>query len=534
MHATKPLWADPQFEPVFRPLDNSDLEVDVAIIGAGVTGLTSALLLKRAGQRVAVFEAREILGGVTGATTSHLTQIVDTRYHVIEEKFGREGAKLVAESSAESIKLIELIVNQLKLDCGFERVPGYLFATTKEQHDELQVELAAAIRAGVNAAAQALPPLPFPVMGSMRVDHQAQIDPRAYLVPIALEINSNGSYVFEKTPVVAIHEGSPCWLETASGPTVKAEQVIVATHSPLNVLLLQTKIAHYQSYVISGPIAERPSALLWDMDDPYHYIRTQKTRHGLQLIIGGEDHKTGQQTHTEAAFERLAQYARKFHMAPDRRWSAQVIEPVDGLPFIGRNSGSSKVSVATGFSGNGMTFGTIAAMVMTDRVLGRPNPWASLYDATRIKPLASIKSYIQENVDFPLHLVAGVLKPAEAKSLAEVKHDEGKIVMTGGKRLAVYRDLDGAVHAVSSVCTHLGCHVAFNTAEKSWDCPCHGSRFTADGEVLAGPAIRPLERHEVTETQGRPRPGRAPERLFSHAKVARASEEERAREATTP
>ena len=499
MHATKPVWASPQFEPVFRPLESSDVEIDVAIIGGGVTGLTAALLLKRSGKRVAVFEARQILDGVTGSTTSHLTQIVDTRYHVIEEKFGREGARLVAESSGASIDLIERIVNEMKIDCGFERVPGFLFAETSQQHDELQFELPATIRSGVQAAAQALPPgLPFSVKGAMRVENQAQLDPRAYLVPIALELNSNGSHVFEKTPVIAIHEGSPCWLETAGGPTVKAKHVIVATHSPLNLVLLQTKIAHYQSYVISGPVPQRTSGLLWDMADPYHYVRTQQTKHGLQLIIGGEDHKTGQEPDTEAAFERLTEYARRFHMVPDHRWSAQVIEPVDGLPFIGRNSGSSKVFVATGYSGNGMTFGTIAAMVLSDLILGRPNPWASLYDATRIKPVASLKSYIQENVDFPLNLISGVLKAPETRSLEDVKNDEGKIVLTEGKRLAVFRDDEGELHAVSSVCTHLGCHVAFNNAQKSWDCPCHGSRFSIDGEVLDGPAVKPLERYELT------------------------------------
>ncbi len=498
MHATKPVWAAPQFEPVFRPLEASDVEIDVAIIGAGVTGLTAALLLKRSGKRVAVFEARQILAGVTGSTTSHLTQIVDTRYHVIEEKFGRDGSRLVAESNGAAIDLIELIVNQLKIDCGFERVPGFLFAETSQQHDELQFELPATIRAGVLAAAQALPPgLPFAVKGAMRVENQGQLDPRAYLVPIALEVNSNGSYVFEKTPVIAIHEGTPCWLETAAGPTVKAKHVIVATHSPLNVVLLQTKIAHYQSYVVSGPVTQPTGGLLWDMADPYHYVRTQQTTHGLQLIIGGEDHKTGQEPNTEAAFERLTEYARRFHMVPDRRWSAQVVEPVDGLPFIGRNSGSSKVFVATGYSGNGMTFGTVAAMVLSDLILGRPNPWASLYDATRIKPVASLKSYITENVDFPLHLVGGVFKTPEARSVDEVKRDEGKIVLTEGKRLAVFRDDEGELHAVASVCTHLGCHVSFNSAQKSWDCPCHGSRFSIDGEVLDGPAIKPLERYEL-------------------------------------
>ncbi len=496
MIATKPLWADTRYEPVFRPLEK-DLEADVAIVGAGITGLTAAYLLERAGKRVVVLEARQVLAGVTGSTTSHLTQLVDTRYHELEKKFGHEGAKLVASSNAAAIDLIEKIVREQALPCGFDRVPGYLYAETTEQAAELELELAAAMRAGLSATASSTPPLPFAVKGAMRVENQGQLDPRAYLAPIAIALNANGSSIYTESPVVSISESDTCMLETANGAVVRAPFVLVATHSPLNVLLLQTKIAHYQSYVVSGPVTTPLNALLNDMYDPYHYIRTQRTSAGLQLIIGGEDHKTGQEKDTEAAFERLTAYARRFSMVPDRRWSAQVVEPVDGLPFIGRNSNSKNVFVATGFSGNGTTFGTIAAMLFTDSVLGKPNPWGALYEATRIKPLASLKSYIAENVDFPLYLAGGALKPAEAHSVAEVGVGEGKIVAVDGKRAAVFRDAKGVLHAVSSVCTHMGCRVAFNSAQTSWDCPCHGSRFSIDGEVLDGPAINPLDRVDL-------------------------------------
>ncbi|MBL9037603.1 MAG: FAD-dependent oxidoreductase [Archangium sp.] len=499
MKATQPLWASARLDRSFSPPPPGPLSVDVVIVGGGITGLTSALLLKRAGKRVAVLEARHILDGVSGATTAHLTQMLDTRYHVLEDRFGEEGTRQVAASNAAAIELIELITRELKIDCGFARVPGFLFAETQAQRDELEEELHAVLRAGMNAAAQGAPPLPFPVKLAVRVENQAQLHPLKYLVPIAHEIHSHGSFVIEHAPVTAVHDGTPCSVETSTGLTVTAPQVIIATHSPLNRVLLLTKLAHYRSYVISGPVPKAMDGLLWDMADPYHYVRTHQTRRGPQLVIGGEDHKTGQEPDTEGAFERLTEYAKRYRMVPTRRWSAQVVETVDGLPFIGRNSGSTNVLAATGFSGNGFTFGTLAAMILTDRVLGRPNPWTDLYDATRIKPLASLKSYITENIDFPFYFVSGAIKPPDVLSVADVGVNEGKIVRVDGKQLAVFRDGGGDLHAVSSVCTHLGCHVGFNSAQKSWDCPCHGSRFSVDGEVLDGPAVKPLQRHDIDD-----------------------------------
>jgi glycine/D-amino acid oxidase-like deaminating enzyme/nitrite reductase/ring-hydroxylating ferredoxin subunit len=499
MHATRPLWSDLHDAPHFGPLQTDELEVDVAVVGGGVTGLTAAWLLKKAGRRVAVLEARDLLSGTTGGTTAHLTQVVDTRYHELASKFGKEGARLVAESNGAAISLIERLVAELGADSAFERVPGYLYAETAEQLEELERELAAAVASGLSAVRDPKPPVPFKVMGAIRVDQQAQVDPRGYLLPLAQKVMSGGSFVFEQTRVRAVHDGATCTLETESGRQVRAAQVILATHSPLNQLLLQTKVAHSQSYVVSGPCGPRPSALLWDLADPYHYARTQRTREGLQLIIGGEDHPTGQASDTETAVERLIDYARRWGLVPDRCWSAQVVEPVDGLPFIGRNGGGKNVYVATGYSGNGMTFGTIAAMVLTDLVLERANPWAELYQATRIKPLASMPTFLEENVHVPIELLKTAFEPAEAKSLDEVAPDEGKIVSVHGKRVAVYRDPEGVMHAVSSICTHLGCRVRFNSAQRSWDCPCHGSRFGVAGQVLDGPAIQPLAHVDLGE-----------------------------------
>jgi Rieske Fe-S protein len=339
-------------------------------------------------------------------------------------------------------------------------------------------------------------PLPFAVAGALRFDGQAQFHPRRYLLSLALAIPGEGSHVFEKTRVIDIEEGERCRVATASG-TVTARDVIVATHSPLNSVLLQTKVASYRSYVLALRLrtgAEPPAGLFWDTESPYHYLRSQATEEGALLLVGGEDHKTGQEQDTIGRFEALLEFATsRFKVASVAyRWSAQVIEPVDGLPYIGRGHGSKHVFVATGYSGTGMTLGTLAAMMNTDLILGRENPYQSLYDPTRLKAKASIVDFVKENIDFPVQLVKDRITTAATQSLAEVARGEGRIVEVAGEQTAVFRDEHGLLHAVSAVCTHLGCLVAFNNGEKTWDCPCHGSRFDKDGAVLNGPAVLPL------------------------------------------
>jgi Rieske Fe-S protein len=276
--------------------------------------------------------------------------------------------------------------------------------------------------------------------------------------------------------------------------------VILATHSPLNQVVLQTKVAQYRSYVVSGPVKQPFRGLFWDTDDPYHYTRSYTSNGSSELIVGGEDHKTGIGEHSDAPFARLTEYAERLGLEkPTRRWTSQVVEPVDGLPFIGRNASSEHVYVATGFSGNGLTFGTVAAMILRDACLGAFNPYAEIYEPSRLKPVTKLASFLAENIDYPLHLLSDALKAPTARSLDEIGKGDGKIVRVEGRRVAAYRDENGRLHTVSPICTHLGCHVAFNAAEKSWDCPCHGSRFGVDGSVLDGPAADPLEPIRLSE-----------------------------------
>lgn len=473
--------------------------VDVVIVGAGITGITAALLLQRAGKRVVVLEGREVAHGVTGYTTAHLTEAIDTRFTTLIRDFGVEGARLAADASRVAMERIARFIDEKSIECEFRRLSGYLYTEREEDVEALHREHHAALEVGLAVEMTRAVPLPFRTAAAVRFPNQAEFHVTKYLRPLCEELESGGGLVFEGARVREITDGDPCSVTTESGRVVKAKHVIVAANVPLNRVFLQTKIAHYRSYVIAARVRE-PSleGLFWDTDSPYHYLRSAE---GV-LIVGGEDHKTGTEEDTMARYEKLLAYTRERFVVEDvkYRWSAQVIEPADGLPFIGRNSLDTRVFVATAFSGNGMTFGTAAAILLSDLVLGVRNPWQDLFEPTRIKPVAAAKDFVTNNAEVGVHFITDRLKAPDAKSLLEVAPGEGKIVRVKGQRLAVYRDqTTHALTALSPVCPHLGCHVKFNAAEKSWDCPCHGSRFTTKGEVINGPSMAGLKQVVVQD-----------------------------------
>ena len=474
-----------------------DLEVDVGIVGAGLTGLVAAWLLTNAGRRVAVIEQGRIASGETGHTTAHLTELVDARYHVIERDFGREGARLVARSNHQAIEWVDQTTHALGIECGFERVPAYLYTERASDISLLRREFGAADRAGVPVEFVPDVALPFRTAGALRIARQAQFHPRGFLLPLAERFVARGGRIFEMTHMTGVTDGEPCEVETRSG-IVRARDVIVAAHVPANNrAALITKLPAYRTYAIGARGGTAiPRGLYWDTDDPYHYTRTQPTADGEVLIIGGEDHKTGTETETLQRFESLLDYARTHFGVEeaDYRWSGQIIEPVDGLPFIGLNTASEHVYVATGYSGNGMTWGTVAGQLTSDLVLGQPNDYADLYRATRVKPLAAAKDFITENIDFPKYLVRDRTTNADVQgdNPALVPKGTGRVLAIKGVKYAVYRAEDGQLHSLSPICPHMHCDVAWNDAERSWDCPCHGSRFTPTGDVLNGPAVANL------------------------------------------
>jgi glycine/D-amino acid oxidase-like deaminating enzyme/nitrite reductase/ring-hydroxylating ferredoxin subunit len=491
MKSTKPLWSRPTSR--FPELD-ADLHTEVVVVGGGITGVTTALLLASQGKRVALLETRSLGSGVTGATTAHLTEALDARYHQLESDFGAEGARLARASSRAAIEKIADLSSGV--DCGFERVPGYLFGDREAHLSELDAELLAAERAGAQVRRTSEIPLPLPARGAVVFENQAQFRPLDYLAGLAQRLTNAGAQVFEGVTVLDVQTDGQLTLQTSGGHRVTANAVVLATHAPFQSLKVQLELAQYRSYVVSGAVASPVPGLFWDLADPYHYIRSATVDGRHHLIVGGGDHRTGTlpEGGPEQPFQELEALAAKLGASASERWSAQVAEPSDGLPFIGKLDPKVELYVAQGFAGNGMTFGTLAGMLISDALLGRDNPYAELYRASRFKPLASAASVVSENAETAAHLVAGHLKPVSEEPLESLPLGEGRIVKSDGKKLAVYRDQDGAIHAVSATCTHQGCQVAFNPVECSWDCPCHGSRFDIDGGVLDGPAKKPLEK----------------------------------------
>ncbi len=498
------LWNADTELPSFPRL-NENLAADVVVVGGGIAGVTASLLQQRAGRRVVLIEANRIGRGETGHTTGHLTEVLDEHYHVLESKFGQAGARLAAESSRAAIDRIEQFIAEFGGGCGFTRVPAYLYAENAKQRRVLEKELESLKRVGTVATFVEAFPLPINLEGALRIEHQAQFHPIEYLRELVAGFVAAGGVIFERTHMLDVDDGEPCRV-TTSGGVITAKDVLVLTNQPVSSrFALHTKIAAYRTYALAARLETPfPTGLFWDMQEPYHYTRIQKTSSGTFLIVGGEDHKTGQKEDTRECFERLVEYvASRFDvMQAAHRWSGQVAEPADGLPFIGKNSGARHVYVATGFSGTGLTFGTLAAMILSDQISGVENPWSVLYDATRVKPLAQAREYVRENVDFPTYLARDRLTKGEAENADQVPPGEGRLIRSQGRMLAVYRDDAGAIHARSAVCTHLGCFVRWNKAEKSWDCPCHGSRFDVDGAVINGPATKELEEATVETLEG--------------------------------
>lgn len=503
---TTSYWIDTAALPTFAPLDR-DLEVDVAIVGGGITGITAAWLLKRAGCTVALLERERCAGIDTGHTTAHLTAVTDDRLHTLIRQFGKDAARAVWDAGAAAIDQIVANIRSEAIACDFRWVPGYLHApldgsSPRKSANELKREVAAAADLGIPAAQ--LSSVPFVELPGIKFPHQALFHPRKYLAALVDKIPGEGSHVFEHTGVDEVRD-DPMEV-SAGGHRVRCRHVFLATHTPLagktgsvEAMLFQTKLYLYTSYAIGAqiPLGEVPEAAYWDLSDPYYYLRVERQGDHDYAILGGEDHKTGQETDTAEVYLRLEEKLLEILPAArvDHRWSGQVIETNDGLPFIGQTA--ERQYVATGFAGNGMTFGTLGAMMVCDAVLGRSNPWAKLFDPGRKKVRGATWKFLTENKDYPYYLARDRVSGAEADSTDALGRDEGRILKLDGRKVAAYRNPAGEVTLCSPVCTHLGCIVAWNPAERTWDCPCHGSRFKPSGEVISGPAEEPLERlHE--------------------------------------
>lgn len=487
------LWVTGTHGRTWPPLPGPT-EVDVAVVGAGITGLTTALLLADSGASVLVLEAGRVCSGVTGYTTAKVTSLHGLTYDRLRSQHGAETAAAYGQANQAAVELVAATVDRLGVECELERAPAYTYVEDPAQVDQIEAEVEAATQAGLPASFTTETDLPYPVAGAIRVDDQLHFDPRRYCLGLAEAVEAAGATVVERTRVLDVRQGSPCEVRTEHGD-VRAARVVLATHLPfLDRGGFFARCHPERSYALAarleGPV---PLGMYLSADSPTRSVRP--ARGGTVVILGGEGHKVGQDPDTRRRYEALEGWSRdRFAVvAVDERWSAQDHVPADGLPFVGPlTPGNDRIFVGTGYKKWGMTNGTVAAMILSDRLRGEESRWASTFDPGRFKPRAELRDLVKENVNVAKRFIGDRVSSTRRPSADDLAAGEGGIVSIGGTKTAAFRDEDGTLHAVSPTCRHFGCEVAFNTAERTWDCPCHGSRYGLDGRVIEGPATKDL------------------------------------------
>jgi glycine/D-amino acid oxidase-like deaminating enzyme/nitrite reductase/ring-hydroxylating ferredoxin subunit len=491
------VWIDtgPDQQPL--PRLEGHVRADVAVVGGGIVGLTTALLLAEAGVDVVLLEANRLGRGVSGHTTAKVTSQHGLIYARLRSKFGSDGARTYAAANEEGLAWIADRVERDGIACDFRRQPAYLYMEQQSGREKLEREAEAAVEAGLPAALLESVPLPYPVAGAVRFDDQAELHATRYLLGLAERIGGAGGRMFEGSRALAVSGGSPCTVTTAAGG-VSAERVVLASHYPFLARSLAFARLHpSRSYAIACSIAgASPPGMYINGESPTRSLRTAPLEGRELLLVGGEGHKTGEGGDTERRYLSLERFARAHWQleSVDYRWSTQDNLTVDGVPYVGRlMPRNDRLFMATGFAKWGMTGGTAAALLLFDLLLERDNLSASFFDPNRLTPLAGGPKLIEENARVAFHFFGDRLRKRGDRRLEDLAPGEGDIVRHRGQKVAGHRRDDGTLVAVSTRCTHLGCQVAWNTAERSWDCPCHGSRFSPEGEVLQGPAVRDLE-----------------------------------------
>jgi glycine/D-amino acid oxidase-like deaminating enzyme/nitrite reductase/ring-hydroxylating ferredoxin subunit len=479
---------------------------DALIVGGGITGLTTALLLQRQGKSCIIAEAHRIGFGTTGGTTAHINTFADTGYDEVEKSFGEEEAKLFAEAIKGAIRTIEDTIYTYDIACDFEFKPGYVYAEDEKQAQELDDLYESSLKAGVAAQRTEKAPVPVPAVKVVEFEKQAQFHPLKYLLGLKLEFIKMGGIILENTPIEELQSGEQRHVALSATTRIIAKNVIYATHIPPGgINVLHFLCAPYRSYVLAVTLEDDsyPDALVYDMQDPYHYFRTHIVDKKKYLIVGGNDHKTGH-SDPEKAFQELEAYVRKYYRVASvaHRWSSQYYVPADGLPYIGPLPGASEgIYAATGYNGNGMMLGTVSAKILSDFVLGHENKFADLFSTSRIKPLASAGEAVKENADVLYHFFLDRLSIHELRSVNDLPNDSGTVAEMEGRKIAVYKDNTGNLSALNPICTHAKCVVSWNNEEKSWDCPCHGARYDTQGNVLTGPARKNLDKLTLKNSQ---------------------------------
>lgn len=509
---TRSLWMNIKVDPT-APRYAGKQTCDTVVIGSGIAGLSVAYELVTRGQKVIVLDRGAIAGGMTSRTTAHLAPICDDGLSALISLRGEKIAALFQQSQEAAVSRIEEIVDQNGIDCNFRRLDAYLFPAmgtdAKDARDQRQKEFEAARKIG--AAAEMVTGVPlkgFEKAPALRYPDQATFHPLRYLRGVARVIRDNGGLIFANSAVVSVHEMSNGGVQvtTENGGVIEASTAVVASNSPINDRFeLHTKMSPYRSYAMAFtlPSGDLPDALYWDTGDPYHYVRLNPGPGSIDyLIAGGADHRSGEADDGDIRFEAIEAWIRSLVPTLGKevtRWSGQVLDTIDYCAFIGRNPSSKSVYVATGDSGQGITHGALAGLLMRDLILGQPSPWVEVYDPER-KPLSGLVNYVRENLSAVKNLAEYVL-PGDLASVDDLVPGHGGILRKGAHKIAACRDLAGKLHLHSAVCTHAGCQVAWNSTEQCWDCSCHGSHFAPDGVVLNGPATLPLQPVKIAKSK---------------------------------
>ncbi len=504
------LWIDTAPDTDFPPLQEN-LEVDVAIIGGGITGITAATLLKAAGNTIAVVDMHKITQLVTGHTTAKITSAHGIIYEPLTKSFGENGARIYADANQAAIEQIASLVELYSISCDFERTPMYIYTESGANRETIKREARAAEKIGLPVAYTEETPLPFPVQAAVRYDNQAQFHPRKYLLALAQTLPGEGSHIFENTEALKVEQGDPHTIVTNRG-SLKARHIIIATHFPFyDTGLFFTRLYPYCSYALGVRIrGDIPEGMYYTKDDGRFAIRNQPTGEGKVLVISGGHHKNGQGGDILANYRDLEMRTReRFDVeSVDYFWSTEDYYTPDNVPFIGKAPRTSRIYLASGFGGWGMTNGTLSAMILSDMVMGLNNRWAPFFNPSRVNLLASARKLTVESANVSAQYAKSILAEPHLRDLSELKEGEGRKFVINKKEVAAYKDEQGDVHAVSPICTHLACTVNWNNAELTWDCPCHGSRYDYDGEVIHGPALRDLKKRDIEEPE---KQGQGPE-----------------------
>lgn len=495
---TIPTWW--RHAPAFTaPRLDGRLDTDVAVVGAGLTGIVTAALLRESGFRVVVIDRRGLAAIDSGRTTAHLTALVDGRYSEISAQFGVDAARAVAEANQRAIDLLAALAGHYAIDCAFSRVDAVLYTERAADVTQVEEEYETALAAGLPAAWCTKVPLPFTTAKGFSLPHQGKFHPLLFLAGLAAALQRDGVVFHGDTGVTEVEEADGVRLVTETGE-IHARHVVFATHTPVHTrVAYHTRLAPSRTYVVGAPApAGHTESLCWDTDDPYHYIRTQATPDGPVLIVGGADHEVGDDESAARAVETLLDYAHARYPALrfDEHWSGEIYTSIDGLPFIGPTTQGASTYVATGYAGNGMTYGAVAAMILRDFIAGRvPGAIADVLSPSRRLPLATTPEFASHNVSALATAAADRLTSRGTEwqpPHVALTPGQGAVFVENGRKVAIAMRRDGTLSRRSAVCTHLGCDVRWNPVEQSWDCPCHGSRFDVDGSVLNGPAITGL------------------------------------------